>query len=73
MSSGFDYTAHEGSLDGPAVGTYLHDGADGPEAGAVIRLEGLIGPWRVTAGPQGAGRQFAVERVEDDLVSFPGD
>lgn len=54
MASGFDYTAHEGSLDGPAVGTYHHGGANGragPEAGDVIRIEGLIGLWRVTAGP----------------------
>jgi hypothetical protein len=86
MASGFDYTAHEDSLDGPQVGTYHHDGSNGlagPEHGDIIRLEGQMGRWRVTAGKplataldaatsQSIGK-LAVERVEDDLVAPHGD
>ena len=76
MSSSFDYTAHEGSLEGPTVGTYHHDGTEGlagPKPGDLIKLEGgLIGRWRVTAVPQGTG-ELVVERVEDDLVTPHGD
>lgn len=69
MSSGFDYTAHEGSLEGPTVGTYYHDATNGPEPGDIIKLEeGLIGRWRVTAVRQGTA-EVVVERVEDDLVT----
>jgi hypothetical protein len=86
MTSGFDYTAHEGSLDGPEVGRYHHDGSNGlagPQLGDIIRLEEMIGLWRVTASDrlamgrdavisQGTGK-LAVERVEDDLVTPHGD
>lgn len=87
MSSSFDYTAHEGSLDGPVVGTYHHPETDndlaGPEQGDVIELEGLYGRWRVTAThppamhrelvePRGKGK-LVVERVADDLVAPHGD
>ena len=78
MTPGFDYTAHEGTLDGREVGRYHDDGSNGlagPEQGDIIRLEGQMGRWRVTAGnprAQGIGK-LAVERVEDDLVTPHGD
>jgi hypothetical protein len=86
VSSSFDYTVHEGSLDGPVVGTYRHAEANndlaGPEHGDIIELDGLYGRWRVTAGhppamhrelvePQGKG-ELVVERVADDLVAPHG-
>jgi hypothetical protein len=82
VSSSFDYTVHEGSLDGRVVGTYRHAEANndlaGPEHGDIIELEGLYGRWRVTAAhppamhrelvePQGKG-DLVVERVADDLA-----
>ena len=84
MTSGFDYTAHEGSFDGPEVGRYHHDGSNaGPQLGDIIRLDEMIGLWRVTASdPPAMGRdavtspvigKLAVERVEDDLVTPHGD
>jgi hypothetical protein len=76
VSSGFDYTVHEGSPEGPTVGTYHHDSTDSvaePEPGDIIKLEGgLMGKWRVTAVPHGTGA-VVVERVEDDLVTPHGD
>jgi hypothetical protein len=68
---------HEGSIDGPVIGTYHHDGSDGlsgPEYGDIIGVDGAPGRWRVTAGqpsrrhreaviPEGKGK-LAVERVE---------
>jgi hypothetical protein len=82
VSSSFEYTAHEGSLDGAVVGTYRHAEADndvaGPEHGDIIELEGLYGRWRVTARhPPAMHREIAephatgklvVERVPDDLA-----
>ena len=80
MAPGFDYIAHEGGLDGPEVGRYHHDGSNGlsgPVDGEVIRLEGQMGQWRVTAGlpigrngvtPQGPGK-LAVQRIDDHLVT----
>jgi hypothetical protein len=76
VSSGVDFTVHDGSLDGPTVGLYHHDGTgalSGPEPGDIIKLEGgLMGQWRVTAVPHGTGA-VVVERVEDDLVTPHGD
>jgi hypothetical protein len=75
MTFGFDYTALEDSLDGPEVGRYHHDGSNGlagPEQGDIIRLERVMGRWRVNAVLQGTGK-LVVERVEDDLVTPHGD
>ena len=86
VTSGFDYTAHEGTLDGPEVGRYHHDGSNGlagPELGDIIRLNGRMGHWRVTTdnppatvrdaiASQSIGK-LAVERVEDLLVTPHGD
>lgn len=86
MAYSFDYTAHEGSLGGPQVGRYHHDGANGqsgPKQGDVIRLEGRMGRWRVTvddpaaadvdAGTSQSVGKLAVERLEDELVAPHGD
>jgi len=75
MSSRVHYMVHEGSLERPAVGVYHHDQTNalaGPEPGDIIKLEGQIGRWRVTAEPQGTA-ELVAERVEDDLVTPHGD
>jgi hypothetical protein len=86
MPAGYDYTVYESSLDGPEVGKFHHDGSNGlsgPQHGDIIRLDEMIGRWRVTASDppamghdavtsQGTGK-LTVERVEDDLVTPHGD
>jgi hypothetical protein len=82
MSSSFEYTAHEGSVDGAVVGTYRHAEANndlaGPERGDIIELDGLYGRWRVIARHQPAKHRglaeaqatgkLVVERVADNLA-----
>jgi hypothetical protein len=60
------YTVHEGTIAGPVVGTYTHDGLDvagGPGRGEIIDVAGSY--WRVVDDAE--GEETLVVRAVDDV------